>query len=90
MTTYELYISGKVQGVFFRGSTQAKAQALGVMGFVENLPDGRVHAIIQGNRADCQKLIQWSYSGPASARVDLVEIEPISSTTSFPTFTIRR
>lgn len=89
MKTYELYITGKVQGVYYRSSTQSKAQELGITGYVENLPDGRVHAVIQGRKDACRQLIDWCRQGPDRAQVSNVDISPISAP-SYETFTINR
>jgi len=69
-----LLISGRVQGVFYRASTQDKARSLGLRGWVRNLPDGRVEIIAQGDPDDVQALIAWAHDGPPLAVVDDVEI----------------
>ncbi len=69
-----LFISGRVQGVFFRAHTQEIAQRLGLVGWVRNLDDGRVEVIAEGREAELQKLIDWCWQGPPGARVDDVEI----------------
>lgn len=89
MKTYELYISGKVQGVYYRASTRAKAQELELTGYVENLPDGRVHAVVQGREDACRHLINWCRQGPDRAQVTAVDVSPISAP-SYETFTINR
>jgi acylphosphatase len=68
-TRFHVFISGKVQGVFFRYSTIEKAKELGLLGWVKNLNDGRVEAIIQGDREVVQKMIEWLKRGPRFARV---------------------
>jgi len=89
MNTYELYISGKVQGVFYRASTRDKALELGITGYVENLPDGRVHATIQGDEASCRQFIAWCHNGPERAEVSKVNVSPVNAP-SYETFTINR
>lgn len=79
MSSYELYISGKVQGVFFRASAQEQARQLNLTGYVENLPDGRVHALIQGDEQACQQFLDWCQDGPAQAEVSHLEARPISA-----------
>jgi acylphosphatase len=75
-----LLISGRVQGVWFRGSMQEQADSLGdVKGFVRNLDDGRVEAVVQGDPGMVSKLVEWAHAGPTGARVDRVEVreEPV-------------
>ena len=85
-----LLISGLVQGVFYRASTQAQAQALGLAGWVRNLPDGRVEVMAEGEVAALEALIDWCGSGPPSARVDVVEARELDASGEFTAFEIRR
>ena len=66
----EAIIRGKVQGVFFRGSTREKAMILGVMGEVKNLPDGSVWLVAEGDENAVNELIAWCYRGPLRAEVE--------------------
>jgi acylphosphatase len=70
-----LWISGRVQGVFFRQETARLARAAGVAGWVRNLGDGRVEAVFEGDPAAVQPLVRWASSGPPMAFVEHVEIE---------------
>jgi acylphosphatase len=72
-------VSGRVQGVFFRVSTQREAQRLGVRGRAENLVDGRVEVVACGSRDAVEKLVEWLWRGPQFARVDDVEVTEISA-----------
>jgi acylphosphatase len=63
-------ISGRVQGVFFRDTLRRHADDHGVAGWVRNLPDGQVEAVLEGPEADVQSLIEWAHRGPPHARVD--------------------
>lgn len=74
MRTLKLLISGRVQGVFFRASTQKLALQLGVTGIVRNLDDGRVEVIAQAEEEVLQALIDWCRQGPPNARVERIEI----------------
>jgi acylphosphatase len=66
---YKILVKGRVQGVFFRASTQEKAEALHLSGFVQNEPNGDVYIEAQGQQVD--ELIDWiKAGGPKSARVD--------------------
>ncbi len=70
-----LKIFGRVQGVFFRESMSRKAQELGITGWVRNCRDGTVEAMIQGTPGAVAAMIEWAGIGPASARVEHIEIE---------------
>ena len=80
-------ISGRVQGVFFRASTRAQAEQLGVTGYAMNLPDGRVEVIACGNPEQLQQLHDWLCQGPPQARVDRVEVH-IWEAQSYSSFTV--
>lgn len=68
-------ISGRVQGVSFRYYTCRKAIALGLQGWVRNLPDGRVEAVIQGDRTVVESMLDWFWQGSPEAQVDDVKTE---------------
>ena len=68
-------IRGRVQGVFFRGSVQSRADHLNLSGYVRNLPDGSVEVRAEGERYQLEKLAEYLYVGPVTARVDDVETE---------------
>jgi len=69
-----LLVSGRVQGVCFRQSTADTARRLGLRGWVRNLPDGRVEAEAEGDRAAAEALVEWCRRGPPAARVDDLEV----------------
>jgi acylphosphatase len=69
------YVTGQVQGVFYRATTESQASRLGLAGWVRNLPDGRVELVAQGPRARVTELRAWLAQGPASARVERVECQ---------------
>jgi len=64
-----IIVAGRVQGVFFRASSVQRAMALGVSGWVRNLPDGRVEIVAEGASDAVDALISWARRGPAAARV---------------------
>ncbi|MEA2092545.1 MAG: acylphosphatase [Patescibacteria group bacterium] len=66
----KVFISGKVQGVFFRDSAQKKAVSLGLSGWVRNLDDGRVEVLFQGESERVRDMILWVHKGPEFAIVD--------------------
>ncbi|HEX9902090.1 MAG TPA: acylphosphatase [Acidobacteriota bacterium] len=70
-----LFVSGLVQGVFFRDHTQRWASSLGLTGWVRNLGDGRVEALAEGPEADLQAFISLLRQGPPQARVEDIELE---------------
>jgi acylphosphatase len=74
MVRAHVYISGRVQGVFFRDSTKKRADFLGVTGWVRNLPDGRVEAVFEGPGEAVRSMIEWCHKGPPAARVERVEV----------------
>ncbi len=72
--TRHLRITGRVQGVFYRESMRMRAEALGVTGWVRNLRNGAVEAVIQGEENAIAELIAWCRIGPPAAAVSNVEI----------------
>lgn len=71
-----LRITGRVQGVWYRGATEAEARRLGVDGWVRNLPDGSVEALVEGEPSAVRALATWCRTGPTGARVDGVVETP--------------
>ena len=69
-----LFIKGRVQGVFFRQTTKVMAEKKNVTGWVKNLHDGRVEAVLEGNDMDVSEVVEWCHAGPVNAVVDDVEI----------------
>ena len=69
-----VWISGRVQGVFFRACTVDEAVASGVNGWVRNSSDGRVEAVLEGERSAVEAMIAWCRKGPPAARVSSVEV----------------
>ena len=70
-----IFVTGKVQGVFFRQALKVMAKKNNVFGWVKNLKDGRVEAVLEGDEEKVTRLIEWSHGGPANARVEDVEIQ---------------
>ena len=72
-TRVHIFISGRVQGVFFRQKTKQQAERLDVTGWVRNLPDGRVEAVFEGEEKAVKALEEYCHHGPSSAVVTNVD-----------------
>lgn len=88
MVRVHLWISGIVQGVFYRQNTKETALRLNLTGWVRNLPDGRVEAVAEGEKGDVESLTRWCQKGPAFAKVDEVHSELEKYTGEFNSFSI--
>lgn len=84
-----LYVSGRVQGVFFRSNTRRRALELGLTGWVRNLPDGRVEVVAEGEEARVEEFVKWCRRGPPRAAVTGLEVRREPATGEFGTFGIR-
>jgi len=73
--TLKCTVTGRVQGVFYRASTAARAGDLGIDGWVRNLPDGRVELVASADPASIEALVAWLWQGPGAARVSGVAVE---------------
>jgi acylphosphatase len=85
-----VWISGRVQGVFFRAHTKELADELGLTGWVRNLPDGRVEAVFEGEEDAVKEAIEWCKRGPPLASVEKVEVRYEQPTGEFKDFRILR
>lgn len=83
-------VKGRVQGVYYRASTREQALALGLTGWVRNLPDGRVEFEAQGRTSQVEQLITWAKQGPDHARVDELTQNRISTIAGEQSFQITR
>ena len=86
--TRQVRVTGRVQGVFFRQWTKEQALALGVSGWVRNLPDGSVEALVSGEEKAVAELVKRMRSGPPAAKVATLIEEP-SDQASGDGFTVR-
>lgn len=75
MTRVRVRIQGRVQGVFFRAEARARAESLGLAGWVRNARDGSVEAVFEGDEERVRSMVDWCGRGPSGARVDDVEVE---------------
>ncbi len=83
-----IWISGEVQGVFFRRSAKGQAEKLGVVGWVRNRNDGSVEVVAQGEKDKVDKFIEWCKKGPPFAKVENVEVEWRKNIEDFEEFEI--
>ncbi|HEY1899141.1 MAG TPA: acylphosphatase [Steroidobacteraceae bacterium] len=74
------WVSGRVQGVFYRGTTVSRAQAMGITGYARNLPDGRVEVLAQGPDTAVADFIQWLWVGSSASKVKAVEVRDAPGT----------
>ena len=84
-----ILVSGRVQGVFYRASAKSKAEELGITGFVQNLPDGKVYIEAEGMDEKLDRFKSWCAEGPPRAQVEQVEIKE-GELQNFTSFGIRR
>jgi acylphosphatase len=89
MKALHLIIYGRVQGVWFRASTQETAHRLKIQGWVRNTPEGNVEAHIQGEKLSVDEMLSWCEQGPPGARVDSIDISEASPNEEYKTFNIR-
>jgi acylphosphatase len=75
MTRVHVRIRGRVQGVFFRAEARARAESLGLNGWIRNAEDGSVEAVFEGDDERVQSMVDWCRRGPGGARVDEVDVE---------------
>ena len=83
-----LFVTGKVQGVFFRQALKVMAKKNDISGWVKNLEDGRVEAVLEGNEEKVSRLVEWAHGGPANARVEDIEIRNEKFTSEFLKFDV--
>ncbi|MGK7345081.1 MAG: acylphosphatase [Candidatus Nitrospinota bacterium M3_3B_026] len=85
-----VFVSGLVQGVFFRANTVETAESIGgLTGWVRNTPDGRVEVVAEGPRDRAEKLLRWLHKGPPAARVSGVDVEWEKPAGEFSSFGVR-
>lgn len=85
-----LKIEGRVQGVYFRGSTVTEARRLGLTGWVRNCFDGSVEAVAEGHRVHLEELVSWCHHGPPGAAVQQVHVHWEDARCEFQEFRVRR
>lgn len=88
-TRAHVFVSGKVQGVFYRATTRERANGTGADGWVKNLDDGRVEAVFEGAEDAVAGMVEWCQEGSPRARVDDVDVR-WEDPEGLPSFEIRR
>ncbi len=89
MKRVHVYISGMVQGVSFRAATKRAAANLNISGWVRNMEDGRVEAVLEGADEDVERMIAWCKVGPRLAQVTKVTAKEEHYSGSFRDFSIK-
>ncbi|MFC7165541.1 acylphosphatase [Halospeciosus flavus] len=84
-----VFVSGTVQGVYYRANTRDAARERGVDGWVRNLDDGRVEAVFEGPAAAVESMVEWCHTGSPAADVADVTVE-YEEPAGEDTFTVRR
>lgn len=79
MVCKKCLVSGRVQGVYYRGATAARARELGVRGYAQNLPDGRVEVLACAEPSVLAAFIEWLWIGSSASRVTEVEVTDADS-----------
>jgi acylphosphatase len=82
-------ITGRVQGVWYRGSTSERAYQLGLVGWVKNLRDGSVELEAEGPQGAVDALIAWCWDGPPGARVVDIQVDPLTPGGTETSFEVR-
>jgi len=88
ITRLHVFVSGKVQGVSYRGFVRRAAHDLGLTGWVRNLYDSRVEVLAEGERASLETLLARLAEGPPAARVEDIDIRWKDGTGEFHEFRI--
>lgn len=87
---YIIKVYGRVQGVFYRASTQHQAKKLSVFGWVRNEQDGAVKIDAEGSSESLEKFIEWCKKGPELAKVDRIEKQEMDELENYSDFVVRR
>jgi acylphosphatase len=82
------FVSGRVQGVGFRYFVQDAAVREGVSGYVRNLPDGRVEALVEGDADAVTRVERAIRSGPGGARVEYVDVDTLEPSGAYRSFRV--
>lgn len=88
MKRAHVFIEGRVQGVGFRHFTKINADEVGILGWVKNLPDGRVEAVLEGPLDHLREMVEQLEQGPGASRVDNLDVEVTEATGEFDSFEV--
>ena len=89
MKRIHAYVSGYVQGVFFRYSAKQKARELNLVGYAKNLSDGRVEVVAEGDENKLIELVNFLNNGPEYAKVENVDLKWSNATNQYKEFSIK-
>ena len=76
--SYIAHVKGKVQGVFFRASSQQQAIEYGLSGYARNLADGEVEVLVCGEENNVNRMLEWLNHGPPQAEVEEVKAQKVA------------
>jgi acylphosphatase len=85
----QILVEGRVQGVGYRAFVERRAARLGLVGYVMNLPDGRVRVHVEGDRGSIESLLAELAAGPRQARVERTDVRWLTPSGAFTGFTVR-
>ncbi len=84
-----MFVSGRVQGVFFRAGAKKRADDLGVTGWAHNLVDGKVELVAEGEKEKVEQFVEWCKEGTPMAKVEHCDVQLEKYKSAFDDFTIR-
>jgi acylphosphatase len=84
MICKKCFVSGRVQGVFYRGSAAQRARQLDVRGYARNLADGRVEVLACGVEEAVQTFVSWLWTGSSASKVTSVEVADVPPDSACP------
>jgi acylphosphatase len=76
VTSLQIRVSGRVQGVGYREGLRHQAERAGVRGWVRNRRDGTVEALLQGDVESVNRILKWARRGPSAAQVSAISVAP--------------
>jgi len=89
MKRVHIFISGTVQGVFFRSNIKKIANKLNLKGFVKNLPNGKVEAVFEGKEENINEILKFCKKGPSGAKIKKIEVKEEKVSNEFSSFEVR-
>ncbi len=89
MRQAHVFISGEVQDIGFRSFVRWQAKKLNLTGWVRNVPDGRVEAVLEGEEKNLQEIIKACHEGPPLSRVEDVDVSWLEGTGEFSGFAVK-